>query len=343
MQSMAAYGNGHINDTVLLTCVTGQRYVVQRVNARVFPRPGLVMANIEQVCAFLATRSEALAAEGMCALSLVPTRSGASYRVDDHGDYWRCYPFIEDTSVVEQVSAPEQAWQAANGFARFNGHLAAFDASVLHETIADFHHTPKRLQRLQAAVTADSQGRLRHCTDEVAWATDQQDLAGSLLAAHAAGAVPLRVTHNDTKINNVLFTADGARARCVIDLDTLMPGLSLYDIGDLIRTASCRAPEDGDPADMVVDSDCISAIVDGWLSGVGASVTAGERALMIRAGAVITYEVGIRFLTDYLDGDRYFSVKHPEHNLQRARAQLALASNIMAREDDLAVAAGIKE
>ena len=220
--------------------------------------------------------------------------------------------------------------------------LADLPGKPLATVLPGFHDTLARLQQLQDAVKADPCGRMAEAAEDVRWALAQEQLAGVLLRACQRGEVHELATHNDTKISNLLFESNGRTAACVIDLDTLMPGLVLNDFADLARSASCRAAEDGDPADMVPDSALLEALVNGWLSGRGSAATAIERALMPDACAVITYEQGIRFLADHLLGDTYYRIHHPGHNLQRARAQLALARGLIARRGDIARYIGVK-
>jgi len=249
---------------------------------------------------------------------------------------WRAYPYLVGTKTVERVAEPHQAFVAAEAFARFLANLADLPGKPLATTIPGFHDTLARLAQLQEAVQADPCGRLAEAADDVRWALAQEHLAGVLLRACQRGEVAELATHNDTKISNLLMESDGQTAACVIDLDTLMPGLVLNDFADLARSASCRADEDGDPIDMVPDPALLEALVNGWLSGRGSAATAMELALMPDACAVITYEQGIRFLADHLLGDTYYRIHHPGHNLQRARAQLALAKGLIARRADIA-------
>lgn len=331
------YGNGHINDTFLVRydqAGTAVRWILQRLNARVFPQPQAVMANIAAVTTHLASQNVGETADSRAHLSMVPGRDGHSWVVDDAGAYWRCYPFIEGSRTIERVSSPTHAHAAAVSFGRFLAALASYDGPRLVEVIPGFHDTPARVERLRAAATADSAGRVAEAKGDIAFAFDHAAFAGRLLAAARSGAVPERITHNDTKINNVLFAAEGDTGLCVIDLDTVMPGLSLFDFGDLVRTATATAAED--EADLsLVDSapDLYAALAEGWLHGIGAVLTPAERELMPTAGAVITYECGVRFLTDHLDGDRYFKVKFPGHNLVRARNQFAMATAILRRHN----------
>jgi aminoglycoside phosphotransferase (APT) family kinase protein len=331
VQTWERYGNGHINDTLLVTCAGGSAYIAQRLNANVFPDGAAVMNNIARVLDHLA-RSEP---DPTRRLSLIPTRDGARFLVDAEGRHWRAYPFIAGARTVECVSDPALAQAAAGAFARFLAVLADLPGAPLATVIAGFHDTPARLARLAAVAHADLCGRRSEAAEEVAWALGQTTLAGSLLSARDRGGLFEIPTHNDTKINNLLMEPAGHAAQCVIDLDTLMPGLPLYDFGDLVRTASCRAVEDADPGEMVPDMELIAGLVDGWLHGRGGALQPAERDLMAVAGAVITFETGTRFLTYHLDGDRYFRIKRPGHNLRRARAQFALARGLLARRYDI--------
>lgn len=324
VRSWEGYGNGHINDTLLVHC-SGGDLIVQRLNRTVFPDGAAVMGNIARVLDHLSHHEPPGSR-----LELLPTRSGGRFLCDATGWFWRVYPCIAPARTVDRVVSAGQAQVAALAFARFLAQLADLPGGPLATVIPGFHDTPSRLARLAAVAQADPCGRRCEVADELAWAMQQHALAGALLAARDAGGLREVATHNDTKINNLLMEPSGEAARCVIDLDTLMPGLPLYDYGDLVRTASCRAAEDGAPVDMQPEPEQLAALRDGWLSGRGAALQPAERELMTIAGVVITFECGIRFLTDHLEGDRYFRIARPGHNLQRARAQLALARNLLA-------------
>lgn len=329
--SWQPFGNGHINNTVRVHCAEGA-YIAQRLNRQVFSDGTAVMSNIARVLDHLSGKIP----DPRRRLWLLPTRSGARWLTDPTGEIWRVYPLIPDTVTIEQVDAPAQAFAAAHGFARFLAQLADLPGGPLSSVIPGFHDTPTRLAQLVDAARADPCGRLAEVAQEVRWCLDQDELAGQLIRARDSGALAETATHNDTKINNLLLEPDGCTAACVIDLDTLMPGVVLYDFADLVRTGSCRAAEDADPAAMLPDPDLLAALVAGWLSGRGNAASAAERLLMPIAGAVITFEQGIRFLTDHLLGDRYYRIHHPGHNRDRARAQLALARALLARRADLA-------
>jgi hypothetical protein len=260
---------------------------------------------------------------------LIPTRDGSDWQVDEDGWYWRAYPFVSDTVTIEKIGDGNQAFLAAQAFASFLGHLSTMPGGPLGTVIPRFHDTPDRLKRLGLAAEADVANRRQSVTQDLEWALKQDWLAGVLEEARAIGGLANVPTHNDTKINNLLFSSDGSEPRCVIDLDTLMPGLPLYDFGDLVRTGSCREAEDGPPSAMVPDQELLLRLATGWIAGRGAALQPAECRLLPLAGAVITFECGIRFLTDYLNGDTYFRIKHEHHNLIRARAQLALARNLL--------------
>ncbi len=322
LRSWAAFGDGHINDTFRVRTSSAD-YLVQRLNPSVFRDGPAVMENISRVLAHLARTAPA---DGV--LALVPTTDGRPWLMDAQGCVWRAYPFISPSATLERVDTGDQAHAVARAFAGFLARLADLPGGPLHEVIPDFHHTPKRVSRLEDAIRRDACGRLAGAAAAVEQALAASAQASILLDAQAAGGLQAMATHNDTKIGNLLMTGDGRRARCVIDLDTLMPGLPLYDFGDLVRTAVCSAAEDADPAEMVPRPRILRALADGWLEGRGDACQRDERRLMIAAGALMTYECGIRFLTDHLDGDRYYRIKREGHNLARARAQLALAARL---------------
>ena len=312
------YGNGLVNATFEVRS-GDRRYVLQRLNEHVFPDPERVMRNVAGVLAHLQRKNHP-------ALRLHATAGGAQWHVDGSGGHWRMYDLVEDAVTLDRVESADQAWQAAAAFGRFQSALRDYEGP-LEPTIPDFHHTPRRLARLAHVAHEDPHGRLSAVRRDVEWALDQNRLAGALLAAGEAGAAEAAVTHNDTKVNNVLLAAGSGAALCVVDLDTVMPGLDLYDAGDLVRTASCPLPEDHPaPADMAPSPELLAAVVDGWCAGTGR--TAGD--LVPLAGAVITFEIAVRFLTDWLEGDRYFRVRSPEHNRVRGLAQLGLCRSLLA-------------
>ena len=323
------YHGGHINDSWLVSAVAGgevARFLLQRINGHVFPRPDLVMENVARVTAHLA---DALAREGVPnaerrALTLVPTRSGGTAHVDAAGAYWRVLRFIEGTVARDRATSAAEAYEAGRAFGRFQRLLADYRGPRLHETIADFHHTPRRVEALERAVAADHRRRAAGARAEIETALRNRPLASALLDRHARGELAEHVVHNDAKMPNVLLDASTGEGLCVVDLDTVMPGLALYDFGDMARTMASDAAEDATELEAVtVRVDRFAALAGGYLEGSG-QLGAGARALLVTAARVITYEQAVRFLTDYLDGDRYYRTTRPEHNLERCRAQLAL-------------------
>lgn len=326
-------GSGHINDTFLAEFDGGPAVVLQRVNRLVFTQAEAMMGNIERVDEHLRARVP----EGRRAPRLLRTKAGRSYWNDADGALWRAYTHVPGSGTKDVVGRPWDAYQAARAFGTFQYLMSDLPGAPLSETIPGFHDTPRRLAALEAAAAADAAGRLAGSRPELAWALKRRGWAGLLVDAAASGAAPTRVAHNDTKINNVLFDSDTDEALCVIDFDTVMPGLMLYDFGDFTRTSVSPAPEDEtDLEKVVVRLDVFEALAQGWREGSGGTLTGGERALLPDCGRVISYELGLRFLTDHLEGDRYFKVHRPGHNLERARCQFRLAEELERRRGELA-------
>ncbi len=327
------YGSGHINDTyrtVFQRNGTQSRYVLQRINHQIFKNPVALMENIERVTAHLATQVSDHPDRGRRVLRLVPTRRGGVLYSDANGYYWRTYLFIDRAKTYNSVESAGQAFQAAKAFGEFQRMLADLPAPRLHDTIPDFHHTPKRFAALEQAIAADVAGRVATAQPEIDFALKRKSLAGILIDA----GLPERVTHNDTKINNVLLDDATGEGTCVIDLDTVMPGLAAYDFGDMVRTATCPAPEDEQDLDKVhMQFPLFEALARGYMSTAAAFLTPEEKESLAVAGKLITFEIGIRFLTDHLSGDTYFKVHRQGHNLDRCRAQFKLLQSIEEQED----------
>ena len=323
----APYGNGHINETYVLNCDGAdgrrRRYVLQKINHRVFRDVPALMENVQRVCAHLGRKSPR-------SLALVPTCDGGSvWRSETAGEWWRCYDFIEGAHTVDQVANEAQAREAARAFGEFQAQLADLPGDRLHETIPRFHHTRSRFEALRAAVVADGCSRAGEVRDEIAFAFAREADTDVLLGLLARGEVDERVTHNDTKINNVMLDDATGRGIAVIDLDTVMPGLALYDFGELVRTAASSTVEDDpDPSRMLVQLPLFRALVAGYLETAGDVLNAVERAHLGFAGKMMALENGMRFLTDYLQGDVYYRIRHPRHNLERCRTQFALVRSI---------------
>jgi len=335
------HGSGHINDTYACTfsvAGTRVRYILQRINRRVFPDAGALMGNIGRVTAGLHRRlaESGVADASRCALTVVPSREGRPWVEDAAGDCWRCYLFIEGARTYDTVDNPRHAFEAAAAFGRFQVMLADLEGPRLHETIPHFHHTRERLRRLEQARDRDAAGRSADVTAEWDAIRRRESLVDILVDLHADGSLPERITHNDTKVNNVMIDDATGRGICVIDLDTVMPGLSLYDFGDMVRTATSPAAEDErDLSRVGVRLPMFEALVRGYLSAAGEMLTPVEKAHLVPAGKLITLESAIRFLTDHLDGDVYFKTSRDGHNLDRCRTQLALVADMERQEEDL--------
>ena len=331
------YGSGHINDTFKVEVKAGCgpiHFLLQRINHQVFRQPDQLMANVERVCAHTYAKLQQAGvpgAERRC-LRLIPTRSGKSWLVDASGYRWRCYHFIEGATGHDVVRTPAQAQAAARSFGVFQALLADLPGGRLFETIPDFHHTPSRYARLLQALTNDRHGRAAAAVPEIAFALARGQEVSVVVDALRTGDLPERVTHNDTKLNNVLLDDVTQEGVCVIDLDTVMPGSALYDFGDLVRTSTSPAAEDEtDLAKIQMQLPMFEALVRGYLSSAGGFLTPREKSLLPFAGKLITFEIGLRFLTDWLEGDTYFKIKRPTHNLDRARTQFKLVESIEAQ------------
>jgi len=326
------YGSGHINDTYRVTCAAGgqpRRYILQRINRHVFQDPVALMENLQRVTAHLAGKFASHPDAGRRSLTLVPTRDGKTFYHDEAGNFWRVFNFIERARTFDAAGSPAQAFQAARAFGEFQKLLADLPAPRLHDTIPDFHHTHKKFAALEKAVAADAGNRAALAKQEIEFALRHQAIAGALLDANLPG----RVTHNDTKINNVMLDDATGEALCVVDLDTTMPGLALYDFGDLVRSAANPAREDErDLAKVQMRLPIFGALLRGYLSSAGGFLTPDERRLLPVSGQVIAFELGLRFLADFLGGDKYFKARREGQNLDRCRVQFKLFESIRRQE-----------
>jgi hypothetical protein len=332
------YGTGHINDTYLAVfehsgaqqAPISQSMILQRINHNIFKDPAALMSNIERVTTHVAAQVAGQPDALRRALTLIQTHTGEAFHRDTEGNWWRMYRFVERTRSYDRVETPRQASQAAFAFGQFQQQLATLPAPRLHDTIPDFHHTPKRFAALEAVIAADPLNRAIHAAPEIAFALARQPITGVLLAAN----LPERVTHNDTKFNNVLLDDQTDEGLCVIDLDTVMPGLVLYDFGDMVRTATSPASEDErDLRQVTMRMPIFEALVRGYLAATASFLTPAEKQFLAFSGKLITFEIGLRFLTDYLCGDTYFKTHRPEHNLDRCRTQFQLVRSIEEQED----------
>ena len=331
--SAVPHGNGHINDTYCVTCDQGGtrvRYVFQRINHNIFKNPPALMENIWRVTAHLGKKMAGKPEPTRRVLTLIPTNDGKDCYRDPDGNYWRVYIFIEKAQTFDAVESTGQAFEAAKAFGQFQQMLADLPAPRLHDTIPDFHHTPKRFAALENEIEADVANRAQFAKAEIEFALKHKALASLLLDA----GLPERVTHNDTKLNNVMLDDTTGEGICVIDLDTVMPGLALYDFGDLVRTTTSPVKEDElDLTKVRMQFPMFEALVRGYLSSAGKLLTNEERKLLAFSGKLITLEIGIRFLTDYLSGDTYFRIHRERQNLDRCRTQFKLVESIEQQEE----------
>lgn len=328
----STFTDGHINSTYLMVFENAgniEKYLVQIINTHVFKNPRELMENIVNVTAFL---RESIAAGGgnpeRETLTFLKAADGKYYHIQD-GEAWRIYRFIDDSHTYNVIENPAVFESAGKSFGHFQKNLSGYPMDQLHETIKDFHNTPKRLEALREAVVNNAAGRADKVSSEIEFAVSRGEDTKKLLDLHEQGRIPLRVTHNDTKLNNILFDNESGEGICVIDLDTIMPGFSLYDFGDAIRFGANTAKEDETDLDKVTLSlELFEAYARGFLSACAADLTQDEVDNLAFSAKLMTYECGIRFLTDYLDGDVYFKTAYPQHNLDRARNQFKLVSDI---------------
>lgn len=330
--TFSGLGNGLINRT-LLVHDAGRRRVLQCLNTHVFRDPALVMRNCHVVTAYLG-RERAAGRYDYAVLELVPTLAGEPAAVLADGGWWRMYDHVPDTVTHQTAGNTGLAFEAGRGFGAFVAALAGLDAGSIGEVIPHFHDPARRFDAFVAAHTADRVGRATAARDVCSAALAFADLLPHWQALREGG-LPWRVTHNDCKLNNLLFGRDG-RAACVIDLDTVMPGSVLFDFGDMCRTMLSPVAEDSTELDRVVArADYFAALAQGYVAGTGGMLTPLERDNLVFAARLITGVIGLRFLTDHLDGDRYFRVTHPTHNLERARNQFTLMASLAAQADAL--------
>lgn len=332
------YGSGHINDTFCVVfdqAGTRVRTILQRINQRVFKNVPFLMENISRVSAHLTNHvsGQAGADTSRRVLTLIPTNQGTAYHQDAAGHCWRAYVFIEGAATHDIIRSPQQAYEAALAFGEFQRLLSDLPAPRLHETIPYFHHTRQRFETLKKAVAADAAGRVKLVGPEIDFVLRRESMVDVLLDLQAKGEIPERVTHNDTKLNNVMLDDANGRGICVIDLDTVMPGLALYDFGDMVRSATNSAAEDETDLSRVhMQMPVFEALARGYLTSAGKFLEDAEVAHLVFSARLITFEIGIRFLTDFLQGDVYFKIKRPEHNLDRSRTQFTMVSSMEAQE-----------
>ncbi len=331
------HGNGHINDTFLLTYEIGNmgtiKVILQRINKEIFAKPEQMMENILGVSAFL---KEKIIKRGgdpyRETVNVIPAKDGKPYYVDHTGEYWRSYVYVLDTGSFDMVQSKEEFYESAYAFGHFQSLLADYPAETLYETIANFHNTKIRFATFLKAVEEDVMGRADKVREEIQFVLDREADANFFTDLLEQGELPLRVTHNDTKLNNVLFDNVTHKGVCVVDLDTVMPGLAMHDFGDSIRFGASTAAEDEqDLSKVSCDMELFAIYTKGYIEGCGGKLTAREIELLPMGAKIMTYECGMRFLTDYLQGDVYFKTHREGHNLDRCRTQFKLVADMEAK------------
>lgn len=335
------YGKGHINDTFCVYIQThegdGARYILQRINTDVFKKPDELMENIVGVTDYL--RNIVIKSGGDPAretMTVLRTKENKTYFTDSCGKAWRVYPFVEGTICLQTAETPQLFHAAARAFGRFQRLLAEYPADTLHETIEYFHDTRVRFQNFKKALEADKLGRAKNVQKEIEFVLAREDDCGVLMNLLDAGELPLRVTHNDTKLNNILIDKKSGEGVCVIDLDTVMPGLSLHDFGDSIRFGANHSAEDEKDLERVeFDLPLFETYAQGFLSAAGGALTVKEKEYLPWGAKLMTLECGMRFLTDYLEGDTYFKVKREEQNFDRCRTQFKLVADMERDWDEI--------
>lgn len=332
---------GHINGTYIITVKKPDggmiRYTLQTINTKVFTQPVELMENFRNVTEYLKT---VIAAEGgdpeRGTLTLILANDGKSYYQDSDGRYWRMYIYIDGVKSYQSVERPILFENSAKAFGKFQKQLAAYPADTLHETIKQFHDTVKRFRDFEEAVARDAMGRAKDIPDDIAFYMAHKDICGAITEKIASGEIPLRVTHNDTKLNNILMDSETDEAVCIIDLDTVMPGSALYDFGDSIRFGASSAAEDEpDLSKVHFCPDLFEAYTRGYLSEAKDALNETEKDLLPMSAILMTLECGMRFLGDYLNGDVYFATHRPNQNLDRSRTQSKLVADMEAQLDDM--------
>lgn len=336
-QGAEPYGSGHINDTFRATYYQGGttlHYLHQRINHDIFKDPEALMDNVVRVTRHIRSKLNGLKGSSRRSLTLVPTLDGDVCHRDDHGNAWRTYVFIEGARTYDAVQNPRQAFEAARAFGLFQKQLVDLPGPRLNDTIPNFHHTPSRFRALEEAIEADEVNRAHLAKPEIDFALRHRDMVGKLVEMQERGEIPERVTHNDTKFNNVMIDDETGEGICVVDLDTVMPGLALYDFGDMVRTTTSPTREDErDLSRVQMNFEMYEALLRGYLETAGEFLNDREKENLAFSGKLITFEIGLRFLTDYLRGDTYFKVHREGHNLDRCRTQFKLVESIEASED----------
>ncbi len=336
------FGSGLINDTYLCEFAEGgeeRKYILQRINAGVFKHPGEVMQNVELVTSHIVNRlrGEGVSDPYSITPALVHTRKGVSHYRDAPGSFWRMFHFIEAGVVFDTIFDIIHAGEIGRGLGRFQSLVSDLDPGKLYDTLPGFHHTPRYLAEFDDALKADRKGRGAEAGAETEFVSRRRFLARLLTEPMDRGDIPIRVVHNDPKVNNVMIRSDTREALCMLDLDTVKPGIIHFDFGDCVRSAANPAGEDAEDLEAVaIDLPIFEAVTRGYLREAGAFLTRKEVELLSVSAKVITFELGLRFLTDYLRGDTYFKIKYASHNLHRSRVQFRLLESIEQAEERMA-------
>jgi len=329
---------GHINDTYILTTKKNKhivRYILQRINHTVFKDPPSVMRNIVRVTEHIRSRAKRIYPDlASRQLTVIGTVDDTCFYEDAGGNFWRVYNFIEDAVAYDTVDSAQLAFEAARMFGWFQKMLVDLPGPVLHESISDFHNTPKRFKTFRRVLKEDACNRAKNAKPEIDFLFCHASICDVLLNLAEKGKIPVRITHNDTKVNNVMLDKNTNKGVCVIDLDTVMPGLSIYDFGDMVRTGTTFADEDErDLSKVAMDLQMFEVLVRGFAEQSSHFLNSTEKEHLAFAAKLITFEQLIRFLSDYLAGDIYYKVQRQDHNLDRSRTQMKLVQSIIAREE----------
>ena len=337
--SAEPYGSGHIHDTYRIKTAEQDKddYILQKLNNKIFKDIPQLQKNIERVTVHLHNKLSKIPGTNVKreSLTLIPAKDGKSWIKDDNGNFWRLYIFITNHRSYDIVDSPDKAFEGGKAIGRFQAMLADMPGEPLSETIPKFHDVENRINLFLDRIKENPRGRVSEAEEEIKEYLDRGEEMKTILNLGKAGKIPLRITHNDTKFNNILLD-ENDKALCVIDLDTVMPGYVHYDFGDAIRTATNTAAEDEkDLSKVEMNINLFQAYASGYLSEVGKTLNEVEKEYLAFAPKLITYIIGLRFLTDYIDGDNYFKIHHEHHNLQRARAQLKLVKSMERQYDEM--------
>ena len=332
---------GHINETYTATYGQGGnqvRYIHQKINGNVFKKPTQVMENVDRVTRHIRNKLVASGEQNVTrkVLIIIPARDGKCFHKDSEGHYWRTFVFIENIRTYESVGSTKQALEAGKAFGKFVSLLSDMKGPRLHETIPNFHNVGNRFDAFVNALENDRFNRAKNATKEIKFYLEHESIVKKLNKALRSGDLPERITHNDTKFNNVLLDTESDEEQCVVDLDTVMPGNILYDFGDMVRTTTSPTMEDEqDLSKVKMQLPLFKALAKGYLGATKEILTKKEKKLIAFSGKMMTFTIGLRFLTDYLSGDTYFRVHRPQHNLDRTRTQVKLIQSIERQEEKM--------